>query len=1080
MGGRLALVVGSECDALGELGFVAELTGGLYERLSRLGGWQSAIDVEGPLLDPTVEELKAAVAQACSVASERQATLLISFLGHGVAAQRSLFFLLAKDSDPSRLNSDTALNLGQNIIENLIPARLDGLIVLVDACEAGAGVEDAHRWIEVIDPTAGRIEVLAAANDGDAYNGCFTRTMLAIFDRGMPQQGAYLLPGDLRPEIASACTYQVPRQLSSAVGGDPGLWLVPNISRADDAVFGRPSAGFVDLLTRGPAIGATVRDLAADVFAAHARRLRMVVGPPGCGKSTLMSLLIRPSLLAEAPFTSHYVNAAVFLSVSSTTESFIAELTIQLLRRLAGYKDAMAEVAARYPERSDISPDAVELAVLLPLELVRSRFGQITIIVDGLDQPDTGTRDQVVTAIAGLTQRDRLAHVRVIVSLRENTGIENILRTSRPYVMRLPAPTDSDIITVVHNAHRAARDHDSEPTWRSLLASLRSETSAGGWLLARLMVEIPDFINRAGGTEIDLDALVQRRIQAAGAASAPQAARPIAAVLGILAAAGSGPALPLELLDRAISVLGIVAPRAQIRDLIANLGVLISRGNPGTHAETLGLAHTDFALPIQRELARFDIGVRETHRAILAVIESVDTDSIARYARGSAVRHYLETGDSAAALDYLEHLDTVNAADNRDRWESWMPLFDATVGEEHPDAITARQQVARWRGECGDISAAITEFERVLTDHSRVHGSNHPGTLAARRSLARWRGESGDIAGAITEFEQLLTDCRNILGPDHPDTLDTRRNLARWRGESGDIAGAITEFERLLTDCRSMLRPDHSEILGARHNLARWRGESGDIAGAITEFEQLLSHRLHELGQDHPYTLSTRHELAHWRGELGDTSTAIAEFERLLVDRLRILGPDHPSTLDTRDNLADRRGESGDTSTAIAEFERLLVDRLRILGPEHPDTLGTRHNLARWRGESGDFSGAVIEYERSRTVATKVLGPDHPAMLTARNNLGEFRGESGDVAGAIAEFERLLSDCLRVMGPDHPNTLGARHNLARWRGESGDVGYTIREFERLLADRLRVLGPDHPDTYATGYNLALWRSGQIR
>ena len=62
-------------------------------------------------------------------------------------------------------------------------------------------------------------------------------------------------------------------------------------------------------------------------------------------------------------------------------------------------------------------------------------------------------------------------------------------------------------------------------------------------------------------------------------------------------------------------------------------------------------------------------------------------------------------------------------------------------------------------------------------------GADHPDTLTTRGNLARWRGEAGDPAGAATAYEQLLTDHLRVLGPEHPDTLTARSNLGRWRGQ---------------------------------------------------------------------------------------------------------------------------------------------------------------------------------------------------------------------------------------------------------------------------------------------------------
>jgi hypothetical protein len=66
-------------------------------------------------------------------------------------------------------------------------------------------------------------------------------------------------------------------------------------------------------------------------------------------------------------------------------------------------------------------------------------------------------------------------------------------------------------------------------------------------------------------------------------------------------------------------------------------------------------------------------------------------------------------------------------------------------------------------------------------------------TLITRGNLARGRGEAGDVAGAITEDEALLPDMVRVLGPDHRDTLKTRGNLAYWRGEAGDVAARSTQ-----------------------------------------------------------------------------------------------------------------------------------------------------------------------------------------------------------------------------------------------------------------------------------------------
>lgn len=237
MGGRLALVIASECAALGELGFTTELGIELYTSLSALGGWEPATTSKGPLLDPTVYQLHSAVCEAFEAASHAQATLLISFIGNGVATSDEDYYFLAVDSPAQYPDSYSAFNVVQAIREQTDLHSIDGLIVLVDACETSSLVLGAsRRWAQLSNIYAGRVELLVASGDGPAYAGCFTRTMLSTFAKGIPTGAKNLMPADLVQPIAMACLRQQPRHMSFNPGrADPAIWLVPNVvHRAPD------------------------------------------------------------------------------------------------------------------------------------------------------------------------------------------------------------------------------------------------------------------------------------------------------------------------------------------------------------------------------------------------------------------------------------------------------------------------------------------------------------------------------------------------------------------------------------------------------------------------------------------------------------------------------------------------------------------------------------------------------------------------------------------------------------------------------------------------------------------------------
>ncbi|MFG1793809.1 tetratricopeptide repeat protein [Nocardia sp. NPDC049149] len=1006
MGGRLALVVGSECVALGELGFTGELASGLYGSLTEVGGWRSAIDADGPVLDPTADQLAEAVDAAFAAASARQATLLLAFIGHGVATSAEDFYLLGHDS-PAVPNSRNAFHLTQEIRERLNQSAVDGLVVLVDACETGQGVLGAaRRWTDLLAQGAGRMEMLVAAGEGPAFSGCFTRTMLATFTDGLPLRGENLLPADLVDPIAGQCTRQQPQYLSFTSGSvsmahtaDPGLWLVPNTARHRDAVSGRSAAGFVDQLTRDLLVTPDVREHLDAIIDAGSNRLRVVIGPTGAGKSTLLAMLIRPSLVEGLAITPEYITAAVFLTAASAIEAVAAELAAQLSVRLPGFADAARAVRT---QRARSEYDIFDIMVRHPLARLSTAGRRVTLVFDGLNQPQEGTRKLLVGAIADLSRRHDLRHVRVILGIRDGTGVEHDPALAHMYRIEVGEPAADDIATVVGSARGGVPAYPSQ--WIAWIQRLLSEAPtaeadgahvvSGGWLLARVLQEVASSItDNAVADGIGLDRIVVMRVDNALSGMDPETTSATGALLSVLVAAGVGPVLPLELLDAALTSLGVDLHIARIRDITVALGALVTRSHPGTARESLGVTHGALLPSLRAEGKLLGVEPEAAHRAIVAAIKESPSDRAADYARGSAVRHCLAYRDSASAIHFLEMLQTQRAADNRDLWAAWIPAFTEALGPDNPDTLTTRSRAAYHRAESGDLIGAITEFELLFIDRFRVLGPDHPKTLGTRTNLATYRARCGDFAGARTDYQRLYADQLRLLGPDHPDTLRTRNDLASNRADLGDLGGAIADFEQLALDRARIIGPDDPQTLRTRNSLAYWRGASGDIAGARTEFEQLLADCLRIYGPDHVATLNARNNLAAFRDRSGDLVGARAEFTRLLADRLRVLGADHPDTLTTRSALAGYLAESGDLAAAITDFEDLLTDRLRVLGPDHPGTFATRNDLATARAESGDIPRAIAELEVLLVAELRALGPAHPATIHTQSTLAHWRAE---------------------------------------------------------------------------------------
>ena len=129
------------------------------------------------------------------------------------------------------------------------------------------------------------------------------------------------------------------------------------------------------------------------------------------------------------------------------------------------------------------------------------------------------------------------------------------------------------------------------------------------------------------------------------------------------------------------------------------------------------------------------------------------------------------------------------------------PTRERVLGADHPDTLTARNNLADAYVSAGRLDEAIPLFERTLADHERVLGADHPDTLTSRHNLAGAYVSAGRLGEAIPLFERTLADRERVLGADHPDTLASRNNLAdayaRRFSWSASCSGRIARLRNL-------------------------------------------------------------------------------------------------------------------------------------------------------------------------------------------------------------------------------------------------------------------------------------------
>ena len=159
------------------------------------------------------------------------------------------------------------------------------------------------------------------------------------------------------------------------------------------------------------------------------------------------------------------------------------------------------------------------------------------------------------------------------------------------------------------------------------------------------------------------------------------------------------------------------------------------------------------------------------------------------------------------------------------------------LGDDHPDTLTSRNNLAGAYESAGRLDEAITLYEQVLDDRTHIFGPDHPDTLISRDNLAGAYESAGRLGEAIPLYEQVLADSTRVLGDNHPDTLTSRNNLAGAYESAGRLDEAITLYEQVAADSTRLLGPDHPDTLTFKGNLAYAYLAAGRLDDAMVLFD---------------------------------------------------------------------------------------------------------------------------------------------------------------------------------------------------------------------------------------------------
>ncbi|KAK3174783.1 hypothetical protein OEA41_002029 [Lepraria neglecta] len=265
----------------------------------------------------------------------------------------------------------------------------------------------------------------------------------------------------------------------------------------------------------------------------------------------------------------------------------------------------------------------------------------------------------------------------------------------------------------------------------------------------------------------------------------------------------------------------------------------------------------------------------------------------------------------------------------------------------------------------------------LLKHSQRVLGEEHPDTLTAMNNLANSLSEKGRLDETASMSQQVLEKRRRILGEEHPDTIRAISNLANSLSDQGQLDKALSIQQEVLEKIRRILNEEHLDTISAMNNLANIFRRQGQLDKAVLMQQEVLEKRRHVLGEKHSNTISAMNNLAATLSDQGRLDEAASMRQQVLEKRHCILGEEHPDTISAMSNLAISLGNQDRLNEAVSMNYEVLEKRRRILGEEHPGTITAMNNLAVTLRDQGRLDEAASMRQKVLEKRQRKVGEEH-------------------------------------------------------------------------------------------------------
>ncbi|KAG2489758.1 hypothetical protein HYH03_011710 [Edaphochlamys debaryana] len=358
------------------------------------------------------------------------------------------------------------------------------------------------------------------------------------------------------------------------------------------------------------------------------------------------------------------------------------------------------------------------------------------------------------------------------------------------------------------------------------------------------------------------------------------------------------------------------------------------------------------------------------------------------------------------------------------------PPAPAAASTQQAAAAAAAATAAAALTNRGRSTEAEPLYWQALELRRRVLGEEHPDTVTALNNLAICINEQGRHTEAEPLYRQALDMRRRVLGKEHPDTAASVQNLAICIDNQGRYAEAERLYRQALELKRRVLGEEHPDTAMSLVSIAICIDDQGRHTEAEPLHWQALELQRRVLGEEHPETAASLSGLAICINDQGRHTEAEPLLRQALELQRRVLGEEHPATADSLRGLAICINDQGRHTEAEPLLRQALELQRRVLGEEHPETAASLRGLAICINDQGRHTEAEPLLRQALELQRRVLGEEHPETAASLRGLAICINDQGRHTEAEPLLRQALELQRRVLGEEHPETAASLRGLA--------------------------------------------------